>query len=157
MATEADWESYDRAVVDVSPPAGGSFRITPAPVGEVGSWPPGLAVPVVVVTAWDPDSVPLPRAANEARHRRLVAELDRLGLGHWPATGRDPHHSHHEEGLAVPGLSGDDGVGLGRLHGQAAIYLWTPETWEVVSCTDDRRRVHGWRLTGLPGPPGPPA
>ncbi len=147
MATDADWDSYDRAVVDVTPSAATSFRIVPGPAGEVGSWPEGLVAPVVIVTAWDPDSVPLRRQDNDARHRRLVAELDRLRLGHCPATGRDPVAVHHEEGVAVPGMSEAEGASLGRRHGQAAIYVWTPDAWTVVSCTDHRRRVHGWRLT----------
>jgi hypothetical protein len=152
MATEADWDSYDRAVVDVTPTDGTTFRITPGPVGDVGAWPAGLGAPVVVVTAWDPDSVPLRVRDNRARHLRLVAELDRLGLGHWPATGRDPDSPHHEDGVAVPGLPEPDGVALGRRHGQAAVYVWTPDAWVVVSCTDDRRRAHGWRLTEGAGP-----
>ena len=147
MATDADWDSYDRAVVDVTPADGAAFRIVPGPVGDVGTWPEELVAPVVIVTAWDPDSVPLRRRDNRARHRRLVAELDRLGFGHWPATGRDPDATHHEDGVAVPGLSETDGVALGRRHGQAAVYVWTPDAWAVVSCTDRRRRVHGWRLT----------
>jgi hypothetical protein len=153
MASDADWASYDRAVVDVSPPRGAPFRIVPGVAGEVGSWPPELVAPVVVVTAWDPDSRPLPPQENRDRHRRLVAELGRLGLEHWAATGRDPHASHHEDGVAVAGLSEEDGIDLGRRHGQAAVYVWTPGAWVVASCTDHRRRVHGWRLTAVPDPP----
>ena len=105
---------------------------------------------MVVVTAWNPDSHVRPEAVNRAANEALEAELDRRGLTHWPATGRDPDLAHHEEGVAVPGLAEADGVALGRRYGQAAVYLWTPEAWQVVSCTDARRHVHGWRL--LPAP-----
>ena len=126
MATDADWASYDRAVVDVTPPRGAPFRIVPGAAGEVGSWPRELVAPVVVVTAWDPDSGRSPRRRTEDRHRRLVAELGRLGLEPLAATGRDPRAVHHEDGVAVAGLSEEDGVDLGRRHGQAAVYVWTP-------------------------------
>jgi hypothetical protein len=112
-----------------------------------------VAAPLVVVTAWNPDSVVRDREENGVRHRRLVGELDRLGLPHWPATGRDPDAPHHEEGVAVPGLSATEGVALGARHGQAAVYLWTPDGWTVVSCTDDRRHTTGWRLGAIPSDP----
>jgi len=85
-----------------------------------------------------------------ARHRRLVSELDRSGLLHWAAVGRDPDSAHHEEGLAVAGLTESEGVDLGRRYGQAAVYVWTPEAWTVVSCTGDRCRTYGWRVTDRP-------
>ena len=91
---------------------------------------------------------------NRARHHLLVAELDRRGLVHWPATGRDPDTPHHEEGVAVAGVSESDGLALGRSYGQAAVYVWTPGSWEVVSCTDDRRHHHGWEIVGRAGPTG---
>ncbi len=89
MATEEDWASYARAVVDVAPPDREPFRLVPDEVGTTGRWPDGLDPPVVVVTAWNPDGVPVPPGDNRAANLRLVAELDRLGLTHWPAVGRD--------------------------------------------------------------------
>ena len=149
MATEADWASYDRAVVDLAPPGGPTMRLVPARAGATGPWPEGLDLPVIVVTAWNPDSDLRPAVVNRAANEALVAELERRGLPHWPATGRDPDlaHQHHEEGVAIPGLTEAEGVALGRSYGQAAVYVWTPASWEVVSCTDARRHVHGWRIT----------
>jgi hypothetical protein len=147
MATDEDWGSYLAAVVDMAPPGRDPFRIEPDTPGHTGPWPDGVPTPVVVVTAWNPDSVVLDPEVNRARHARLVAELDRSGLAHWPATGRDPESAHHEIGLAVPGLTVEQGAALGRRHGQAAVYRWTPDAWTVISCTDDRRRTTGWRLT----------
>ena len=104
MATEEDWTSYRTAVVDMVPPTGEPFRITPAQPGTTGTWPEGVEPPVFVVTAWDPDSVPLDPGLNRSRHRRLVTELERLGVTWWPAVGRDARSAHAEEGVAVAGL-----------------------------------------------------
>jgi hypothetical protein len=152
MASEDDWASYRTAVVDMSPPGRDPFRLVPAGPGTCGSWPEGVVPPVTVVTAWNPDSVRLDPAANEARNRGLVDELGRMGLTWWPATGRDLDGDHHEDGFAVVGLTTTGARALGRRHGQAAVYRWTPGSWEVVSCTDDRRQVSGWLLVPLPPP-----
>ena len=148
MATDDDWASYDRAVVDLTAPGGRVLRLVPDVPGSTGTWPEGTAAPVVVVTAWNPDSVVRPHEENRAANAALAAELDARGLPRWPATGRDPDDGHHEDGFAVPGLDADAGTALGRRHGQAAVYVWTPDAWQVVSCTDDRHHDHGWRLEG---------
>jgi len=150
MATDEDWASYGRAVIDIVPPHRAPFRLVPDQPGTTGGWPEDLVPPVVVVTAWDPDSVRLQRDDNRLRHQRLASELDRSGLVHWPAVGRDPDSPHFEEGVGVVGLGETGGVDLGRRFGQAAVYVWTPEAWTVVSCTDDRRHVYGWRVTYRP-------
>jgi len=156
MATEDDWAAYRAAVVDVVPPDRPEFRIVPAIPGTSGPWPEGLAAPVVVVTAWNPDSVRLGPEENAARHRALVAELAELGVQWWPASGRDLGSRHAEHGAAVVGLSEADGVRIGRSHGQAAVYVWTPTAWEVVSCTDEQRHTAGWYLTAVPEEPEEP-
>lgn len=150
MATEDDWSSFDRAVVDFAPVGAPPFRLVPDQVGATGAWPAGLHPPVVVVTAWNPDSRPLSEGENRDRHARLLADLDQRGLVHIPATGRDRTSPHHEVGVAVTGLDEAGGITLGRRHGQAAVYLWTPESWRILSCTDDRRHTWGWRLEVLP-------
>jgi hypothetical protein len=150
MATEDDWAAYRTAVIDVVPPDRPPFRIVPADPGPSGPWPEGMASPMVVVTAWNPDSIRLGADENAARHRALAAELDDLDIPWWPATGRDPGQRYAEQGAAVVGLSEADGVRIGRSHGQAAVYVWTPEAWEVVSCTDGRRHTSGWYLTAPP-------
>jgi hypothetical protein len=151
MATETDWTAYRTAVVDLVPPGRPAFRIVPDVPGAVGPWPDGVVGPVVVVTAWNPDSARLAADVNAARHRVLALELATRGLAWWPATGRDLADGHYEAGAAVPGLTETEGLELGRLHGQAAVYVWTPEAWEVVSSTGDRRETLGWRLTDVPG------
>ena len=127
-----------------------AFRLVPADPGVVDPWPDGLVAPIMVVTAWNPDSVHLPPGENEARAVRLEAELGRLGAVHWPATGRDLAGPHHEEGLAVTGLTEAEGIALGARFGQAAVYNWTEQALSVVSCTDGRRHTAGWRLIRRP-------
>jgi len=150
MATERDWQAYRTAVVDIAPPVGPAFRIVPDVAGRTGPWPDGLATPVVVVTAWNPDSVRLEPDVNAARQRRLVLDLDTRGLSWWPATGRDLGGAHHEPGAAVPGLPEVEALVLAGRHGQAAVYVWTPDAWEVVACDGSRRVTLGWRRTGVP-------
>jgi hypothetical protein len=154
MATEQDWASYRGAVVDVTPPGRDPFRITPAAPGVHGRWPFSSTAAVHVLTAWNPDSVRLDRDVNEARNGRLVAELEARGLTWWPASGRDLAGDHAEDGVAVFGLSEPEALAAGRDHGQAAIYRWTPEAWQVVACTGERRHASGWRTGPVPAPPG---
>ena len=123
-------------------------------MAATGGWPEDLVPPIVVVTAWDPDSVRLQAGDNRVRHRRLLSELDRSGVIHWLAVGRDPYSPHFEEGVAVIGLTESEGVDLGRRYGQAAVYVWTPEAWTVLSCTGDRRHAYGWRIADRPAPSG---
>jgi hypothetical protein len=150
VATDDDWASYGRAVIDMAPPGGDGFRLVPADPGIVDRWPDGLAAPIVVVTAWNPDSVRMSPSENEVRAGRLEAELVRLGAVHWPATGRDLDSPHHEDGMAVAGLTEAEGIALGARFGQAAVYSWTTQALSVVSCTDDRRHISGWRLIRRP-------
>ena len=146
MATEDVWDSYRTAVVDLAPPGGAPFRIVPAEPGTAGAWPEGLTPPAFVITAWNPDSVLLSPQENHARHARLLAELGSRGLSWWPAVGRDPASSHGEEGVLVSGIDEEEAIAIGRDHGQAAVFAWSPEAWQVVSCTDDRRHISGWRV-----------
>lgn len=147
MVTEEDWASYARAVIDFAPPGRPPFRLVPDAPVATGIWPRDLVAPVLIVTAWNPDSIILQEADNQARNQLLVAELDRPGVIVWPAVGRDPDTDHHEEGVAVSGLTLVEGVTLGIRHGQASVFVWTPSALAVVSCSDDRCHSSGWRLT----------
>ena len=146
MATEEDWQAYLTAVVDLAPPDRPPFRIVPASPGTTGTWPTALVPPVVVVTAWNPDSLRLTDEENRLRHALLLADLGCRDATWWDAVGRDADGVHREEGVAVLGLAEGAALGLARDHGQAAVYVWTPTAWEVVSCTDDRRTASGWLI-----------
>lgn len=146
MATETDWQAYQTSVVDIDLPNHQLVRVIPDDPGKVGTWPDGVDGPLSILTAWNPDSVVTDDESNAVHHTQLLADLDSLGVTYWPAIGRDPRGIHHEVGVAVVDLSEGDALLLGRDHGQAAFYRWTSEAWEVVSCTDNRRHVMGWRL-----------
>lgn len=157
VVTEEDWASYARAVIDFAPPGRPPFRLVPDIPGAIGVWPQDLVAPVLIVTASNPDSIILPEADNRARNQLLMAELDRPGVTRWSAVGRDLDTDHHEDGLAVCGLTMAEGVTLGARHGQASVFVWTPAAWAVVSCSDDRYHSSGWRLTERPSHKDGPA
>lgn len=140
-------------MVDLAPPGRSAIRIVTAATGSVGIWPTDLVPPVVVITAWNPDSVRLAGYLNDARSLDLETELDARGFTRCPATGRDVGDHHREDGFAVSGMSEEEAQDLGRRYGQAAIYLWTPEAWQVVSCAGDRRHITGWRVEPVMWPP----
>ena len=76
------------------------------------------------ITAWNPASEQLTRAANDARHERLKEELSRLKLQAFEGQG-EPTGSDWapERSLLVAGISVPDGVRLGRRYGQIAIVV----------------------------------
>jgi len=120
MSTEDPWIDYARTVVDISPPTQATFRITPAPKGQVGTWPSGFGAEIFVITAWNPHSQPLHDKENRLREEALESELRRFEL--WPAVGLDPNSEHREEGVAVFGLSEIDAINLGARYDQNAIF-----------------------------------
>jgi hypothetical protein len=142
VTPEDPWIVYARTIVKISPPARATFRILPAPKGEVGTWPPGFGAEIFVITAWNPHSQPLDDNENRVRQEALEAELLRLEL--WPAVGLDPDSKYREEGVAVAGLSEMEAIALGARYDQNAIFLWTPVAWSILSCLDKRREDSGW-------------
>jgi hypothetical protein len=150
MTAEDPWIAYARTIVEISPPARATFRILPAPKGEVGIWPAGFGAEIFVITAWNPHSQPLDDNENRLRQAALESELGRLEL--WPAVGLDPDSEYLEEGVAVSGLSEVEAITLGARYDQNAIYAWTPVAWSILSCLDKRREDSGWLLDELSNP-----
>jgi len=150
MATEEDWYNYRTAVVDIDLPGGEWLRISPAMEGVVGAWPEQLDPPVFVITAWNPDSQVRDPAVNRAQQEALESELDLRGVDRHRSVGRDLGTPHFEVGSAVVGLDEEEALAIGRRFGQAAVYRWTPEVWEVVSCAGDRRHPSGWEIGPVP-------
>jgi hypothetical protein len=74
------------------------------------------------ITAWNPASVELSAAENEARQRQLQRELDAAGFKWLPGVGRgdDPAWTPEESVLAL-GIARAKAVALGRAFGQLAI------------------------------------
>ena len=46
----------------------------------------------------------------------------------------------------MSGIDEAEALAIGREYGQAAVFAWSPEAWQVVSCTDDRRHRGGWHV-----------
>ena len=47
------------------------------------------------------------------------------------------------------GLSVKEAVVIGVEYRQEAIFVWTPQTWSIVSCRDDRRSTSDWSVVVL--------
>jgi hypothetical protein len=127
MTPEDPWIAYARTIVEVAPPARATFRILPAPKGEVGTWPSGFRAEIFVITAWNPHSQLLDDNENRVRQESLDSE-------------------YREEGVAISGLSEVEAISLGARYEQNAIFTWTPVAWSILSCIDKRREDSGWRL-----------
>lgn len=70
-----------------------------------GCWSPlepRSAVPLVVITAWNPGGLRLPGAVNQARDVVLHGELCALGLIARRARGRSPSADWCEDGWQIP-------------------------------------------------------
>ena len=145
------WVSYAKTIVDVMPPGEAALRITPAPKGEVGTWPVRFTPPVFVITAWDPGVDRPEVAVNRERQRALEADLRQFTAELWPAVGLDPDSKHYEEGVAVSGIPEEDAIRLGSRYGQNAIFAWTPTAWMILSCVDARHHESGWIVEPIIG------
>lgn len=146
------WESYARTVVEIVRAGSRAIVLRSAPRGAVGPWPWDTIGPVYVLTAWDPGDERPGAQENRRRQAALEADVRRLAVVRWPASGVDPVTGHREEGVAVRGVSEVDVVRLGGRYGQDAIFVWTPDAWTIVACAGGRRVASGWSLE--PSGPG---
>ncbi len=102
-----------------------------------------LDQPVVVLTAWNPHGRRADPAANEARQRLLISELDAAGRRWWPAVGIAQDGHWWEDSVAVPGLGRSEGRRIGRRWRQEAVFEWNPveATLAIVACASSRVSV----------------
>ena len=117
--------------------------------GQIGRWPWPTTEPVPILTAWDPGEERLGLEENRHRGAELEAALRPRARRLLEAVGVDPDSGHREEGLAALGLSVDEAVALGGRFRQAAIFVWAPDAWSIVSCRDERRVGFGWSIAVL--------
>jgi hypothetical protein len=76
------------------------------------------------ITAWNPSSIPLSKAENERRQRRLVAALKRAGFEALEGDGADPRGRWTPEPTAfVLGIGVREAQRLGREYAQLAIVV----------------------------------
>jgi hypothetical protein len=138
--------SYQRTVVEIRLPGGGSLSVRSAEDADATAWPWPTARPVHVLTAWDPGPARPGRTVNRARQAALEADLRRLDAVLMPAVGVDPLTGRSEEGVAVRAVPEPTVLALGVRYGQDAVFAWTPAEWAVVACRGGRRLVSGWSL-----------
>jgi len=93
-----------------------------------------LGVTLFVLTAYNPASVSLDHAVNERRNAALGDELSSAGLTAYPAIGRSPDGTWTEPGFALPGIDLAKAAGLGREHGQNAVFEILPGCLVVHAC-----------------------
>jgi hypothetical protein len=145
-APEDPWASYERTVVEILRPGGGTLRVRSAPDADEASWPWPDGQPVHLLTAWDPGLERPDQDVNRVRQAALEADLARLSVPLLGAVGVDPATGRREEGVAVRGLPEAEALALGLRYGQDAVFAWTPTEWAIVACRGDRRLVSGWSL-----------
>lgn len=75
----------------------------------------------VVLTAWNPGSVPRTEQENAAAQRALTQVLEQAGLVVWPARGESPERDWVEESLCVLDLDREQARALARRFGQVAV------------------------------------
>ncbi|HSP19134.1 MAG TPA: DUF3293 domain-containing protein [Myxococcaceae bacterium] len=75
----------------------------------------------VVLTAWNPGSVPRSEQENVAAQRVLVEALEGAGLVAWPARGESPGRDWVEESLCVLDLDREQARAMARRFGQVAV------------------------------------
>jgi Protein of unknown function (DUF3293) len=147
-APEDPWASYERTVVDVLLPGGGSLRVRSAPAVDDDSWPWPDRQPVHLLTAWDPGLERPGLHVNRVRQAALEADLGLRSGQFLVAIGIDPVTGRREEGVAVWGVPEAEILALGDRYGQDAVFAWTPAEWVIVACQGGRRLASGWSLAG---------
>jgi hypothetical protein len=95
------------------------------------------AVPLFVLTAYNPNGIAREHALNEAAQEDLEADVRRRGALGWPATGRSRDASWSEPGVAVSGFDRAAACELGRRYDQLAVFELAPDELHVVRCADD--------------------
>jgi hypothetical protein len=138
------WAAYVRTVVEIRRPGEADIVVRSAPPGRSGPWPWASALPVHILTAWDPGEQRQGDQENRIQQAALEADLRLVTRDLWSAVGLDPVSGHREEGVAVRGVSEAEARLLGARYRQDAIFVWTPDSWVVTACNGRRRVVLGW-------------
>ncbi len=140
------WEGYTRTVVAIKRPGAGDVVVRPLQSGTGGEWPWPTVDPVFLVTAWDPGDDRPGELVNRRRQVALEDDLRPLVRDMWVAVGTDPVTGRREEGVAVSGVDEEVVLQVAARYRQDAVFVWTPASWDTVSCHGGRRETGGWVL-----------
>ena len=122
---------YGRTEIEVWHRSGASVTFRP---GDAPPTEEGLALPIHVVTAWNPLSLPLDQATNHHAQQALLESIAERHLRSAPAVGRALDAGHAEDSVAVWGLSDVEAVGLGARFGQQAIFEIDHDGIHALDC-----------------------
>lgn len=158
MADEV-WEEFRRTCVRIGI-TGGVIDVVPIPRDTPGSFIPGAAGPIHIVTAQNPMGLAASDTENIAANERLADELAALdGVTVWPATGYgggpvDGDGTWSEAGFAIQGLDDDTALDVARRYRQRAIFTWRnePGGFRLVACDGSADEPRGWVATFVADP-----
>lgn len=143
LSADDPWAGYARTVVVITGPRG-TLTVRGTRAGETGAWPWATPDALFLLTAWDPGDERPGLHQNRLRQASLEEDVRRLTDVKWGAVGVDPETGRREEGVAVRRLSEVQATALGARYGQDAVIRWTPDAWEIIACTGQRRLILGW-------------
>lgn len=148
--TDEVWSEFQRTTITLDL-GGRRLGVTPADDDRVGDFPPGVSGPIHVLTAWNPQGIEAPLAANRAANERLAVELADLPARVWPTVGTGEDGSWSEEGFSIAGLTRAEALALAIRYDQRAIFEWTnePGGFRLVSCDESADEPRGWISTWL--------
>lgn len=89
-----------------------------------------------IMTAFNPAGRDHSAGDNEARDRRLRAELTERGVPWVCADGWSPDHTHREPGVAVA-VPKEEAIEIARAYAQSAIYWYDAGTMWLVGALVD--------------------
>jgi hypothetical protein len=121
--------AYHATTIELMLPGRAPLCLTPGP-----QVPQDVALPFVVLTAWNPASHPRPASVNEKDQARLECVLQSRRLPTVRAVGRSADGAWSEPSVAVWGLDVAEAIGLGAAFGQHAIFAVTEEGVAVLEC-----------------------
>ena len=142
------WDEYVDAIITIPGTARWpQFRIEPRPHGEVDVDAFPFDEPVVFITAYNPGWL-LDARTNACADARLLDAVLHRGLRWFRAVASDVTGGGTvEPGFGIIGLPRDEGVALGAEFNQDAVYVWSADALEILTCRDDGQGARlGWAI-----------
>lgn len=136
---EMRWQSYRTMVVDAEVKPGSMTQLNG--IGAVEAWPfPG---PVYVLTAWNPQGVPLDDAVHHSINHKIAIDILQRGGRFVHGVGRSPNDEHREPSLVAWGITRDEARIMGRRANQDAIAEIDAHEFRLLSCPNDQTEAWG--------------